>query len=202
MKTRLALTALLALVLSGCASLASFREPFVAPGRALSIAWRRQLTDSLERAFNSENDLNGGNPVVTFQHLLETNPSVAARLVQQLVRRLYDAEEQIEILMLRDAQSKIVSAVIKSAQQAQAQGTARADGTVRIALSPMELSSRVGLDVDGVKRGVQRLRDAQYVRIIDEQLEILDLDALRRLYALLGTKDEIRGAELDAPTTK
>ena len=46
MKTRLALTALLALVLSGCASLASFREPFVAPGRALSIAWRRQLTDS------------------------------------------------------------------------------------------------------------------------------------------------------------
>jgi DNA helicase HerA-like ATPase len=35
------------------------------------VAARRQLTDSLERAFNSKNDLNGGNPVVTFQHLLD-----------------------------------------------------------------------------------------------------------------------------------
>ena len=138
----------------------------------------------------------------TFQTLLESHPAIAGRMVQQLIRRLRDAEDQIEIMMLRDAQSKIVSAVIKSAQQAQAQGTARADGTVRIALSPMELSSRVGLDVEGVKRGVQRLRDAQYVRIIDEQLEILDLDALRRLYALLGTKDEIRGVEPDDPGTK
>jgi CRP-like cAMP-binding protein/Tfp pilus assembly protein PilF len=134
---------------------------------------------------------------MTLQQLLETNPSLAARLVQQLVRRLRDAEDQIEITMLRDAQSKIVSAVIKSAQQAQASGTVRPDGTVRIALSPMELSSRVGLDVDAVKRGVQRLRDAQYVRIIDEHIEVLDLDALRRLYTLLGTKDEIRGAEPD-----
>ena len=138
----------------------------------------------------------------TFHHLLETDADVAAKLVQQLVRRLRDAEERIEIMMLRDAQSKIVSAVIKSAQQALANGTTRADGTVRIALSPMELSSRVGVDVEGVKRGVQRLRDAQYVRIIDEQLEILDLDALRRLYTLLGTKDEIRGVEPDDPAVK
>jgi outer membrane protein assembly factor BamB len=41
---RLAL-ALAALGLSGCVSLASFREPFVAPGRAMQVAWRRQLTD-------------------------------------------------------------------------------------------------------------------------------------------------------------
>jgi uncharacterized protein len=34
------------------------------------IAARRQLTDSLERAFHSKNDLDGGNPVLTFQDLL------------------------------------------------------------------------------------------------------------------------------------
>jgi DNA helicase HerA-like ATPase len=34
-------------------------------------ASRRQLTDSLERAFNSRNDLDGGNPVLTFQTLLD-----------------------------------------------------------------------------------------------------------------------------------
>jgi CRP-like cAMP-binding protein len=131
----------------------------------------------------------------TFQTLLASHPAIAGRMVQQLVRRLRDAEDQIEIMMLRDAQSKIVSALIKAAQQAAATGAVRADGSTRVAISPLELSSRVGLDVDAVKRGVQRLREGQYVRVIDEQLEVLDLDALFRLYALLGVKDEIRGAE-------
>lgn len=131
----------------------------------------------------------------TFQGLLESHPVIAGRMVQQLVRRLRDAEDQIEIMMLRDAQSKIVASVIKAAQQALATGEIRPDGSIRVAISPMELSSRVGLDVDAVKRGVQRLREGQYVRVVDEQLEVLDVDALRRLYGLLGVKDEIRGAE-------
>jgi CRP/FNR family transcriptional regulator, cyclic AMP receptor protein len=117
-------------------------------------------------------------------------------MVQQLVRRLRDAEDQIEIMMLRDAQSKIVASVIKATQQALATGGVRQDGSIRVAISPMELSSRVGLDVDAVKRGIQRLREGQYLRVVDEQLEVLDVDALRRLYGLLGVKDEIRGVEV------
>ena len=35
------------------------------------VAARRQLTDSLERAFNSKNDLNSGNAVLNFQNLLD-----------------------------------------------------------------------------------------------------------------------------------
>ena len=42
--TRSALAVAL-LGLAGCAQLAAFREPFLAPGDALSMAWRRQLTD-------------------------------------------------------------------------------------------------------------------------------------------------------------
>ena len=60
-------------------------------------------------------------------------------------------------------------------------------------MSPVELSTRVGLDVETVKRAVQRLRDQQYVRIQGERIEIVDVESLRRLYVLLGTKDELRG---------
>lgn len=60
-------------------------------------------------------------------------------------------------------------------------------------ISPVELSTRVGLDVEAVKVAVQRLRDRNYVRITGERIEIPDVDALRRLYALLGTKDELAG---------
>jgi CRP-like cAMP-binding protein len=121
----------------------------------------------------------------TLRTLLENHPSVASRVIEQLVRRLRDAEDQIEIMMLRDNQSKIVSALLKLAH--------RPAGAAEIAMSPVELSTRVGLDVDTVKRAVQRLRDQNYVRISGERIEIADVEALRRLYVLLGTKDELRG---------
>jgi CRP-like cAMP-binding protein len=127
----------------------------------------------------------------TLQNLLEHNPAVASRIVKQLVRRLRDAEDQIEIMMLSDTQSKIVSALLKLAQQAR--DSPAPTGAASFNISPMELSTRVGLDVDTVKRGVQQLRDSQYIRVTEEKLEIPDLDALRRLYGLLGFKDEIRG---------
>jgi CRP-like cAMP-binding protein len=124
---------------------------------------------------------------VTFRHMVERHPAVAVRLCEQLTRRLRDAEDQVEIMMLRDNQSKIVSSLIKLARAA-------GDRT-EIAISPVELSTKVGLDVDTVKRGVQRLREQQYVRIIGERVEIPDLDALRRLYLLLGTKEELKGVD-------
>ncbi len=126
----------------------------------------------------------------TLQNLLERNPVVASRLIKQLVRRLRDAEDQIEIMMLSDTQSKVVSALLKLAQNHMDMAL---NGSISFSISPMELSTRVGLDVDTVKRVVQELREGQYVRVSDERLEVPDLDALRRLFALLGVKDEIRG---------
>jgi CRP/FNR family transcriptional regulator, cyclic AMP receptor protein len=121
----------------------------------------------------------------TFRPLLEHYPSIAIRLLEQLTRRVRDAEDQIEIMMIKDNQSKIVAALLKLVQ--------RSTGAAEITISPVELSTRVGLDVETVKRGVQRLREQQYIRIVEERVEIPDVDSLRRLYVLLGTKEEIRG---------
>jgi len=126
----------------------------------------------------------------TFQSLLVNYPPIAARIMEQLVRRVRDAEDQIEILMLHDSQFKVVSTLLKLALRA---APTESSAPVEIAISPVELASRVGLDVDSVKRDVQRLRDQGYVRITGERIELPDLDALRRLHALLGTKDELRG---------
>jgi CRP-like cAMP-binding protein len=121
----------------------------------------------------------------TFRPLLTSHPSIATRVLQQLIRRVRDAEDQIEIMLLRDTQSKIVGALLKLVHEA--------EGAAELALSPVELSTRVGLDVDTVKRQVQRLREQQYVRIVGERVEIPDIEALKRLYLLLGTKEQLRG---------
>lgn len=123
----------------------------------------------------------------TFRSLLEHHPQVAARAIDQLVRRLRDAEDQIEIMMLRGVQSKVTSALLKLA--------GRISGPAEVTISPVELSTRVGLDVEAVKRTVLRLRERQYIRIIGERIEIPDVESLRRLYTLLGTKDELAGQD-------
>ncbi len=124
----------------------------------------------------------------TFRPMLEHYPSIAIRLLEQLTRRLRDAEDQIEIMMVHDTQSKIVSALLKLTQRG---GSGPAD----LALSPVELSTRVGLDVETVKGAVRRLREQGYVKIVGERVEIPDVEALRHLYVLLGTKEELAGEQ-------
>lgn len=130
----------------------------------------------------------------TFDQILGFSPAVGGRIVQHVIRRLRDAEDQIEILMVRDAQSKVVVALLKSAQHLQNQ-----DGRLpTLQISPLELSAQVGLDVDSVKRIVLGLRESGYLRVQDERVEILDLEALRELYNLFSVKDQLRGMTHDA----
>jgi CRP/FNR family cyclic AMP-dependent transcriptional regulator len=124
----------------------------------------------------------------TFTQLLSGSPAVATRLVQQLVRRLRDAEDQLENVLLRDPTSKVVNTLLKLAAEA-----GRTSGGAQIAVSPLELSARASLDVDAVKRAVLQLRELQYIRIAEEKVAIDDLDALRRLYTLLGMQEQVRG---------
>jgi CRP-like cAMP-binding protein len=129
----------------------------------------------------------------TFHQVAQTNPDVGLRVIQQIVRRLRDAEDQIEILMVRDHQSKVVVALMKLAQR-ELGGPEQPGGQVTLQISPLELSAQVGLDVEVVKRVVTQLRDTGYVRIQDERVELSSLETLRELYSLLSIKDQLRGS--------
>ncbi len=139
------------------------------------------LTDGVALALDRE----------TSRSLLSHHPTIAVRVMEQLIVRVRDAEDQIEILMLRDGQYKVVSSLLKLAHRIEPQPAEGAG--VELNVSPVELASRVGLDVEAVKRTVQRLREQGYLRIVGEKIEVPDLDAMRRLYTLLATKDELKG---------
>jgi CRP/FNR family transcriptional regulator, cyclic AMP receptor protein len=128
----------------------------------------------------------------TFAQVLATDPEVGLSVLEQLIGRLRDAEDQIEMLMVRDHQSKVVVALMKLVQR-ELGAAASAGGHVSLQVSPLELSAQVGLDVDDVKRVVAQLRETGYVRIQDERVEVSDLETLRELYSLLSLKDQLRG---------
>jgi CRP/FNR family cyclic AMP-dependent transcriptional regulator len=129
----------------------------------------------------------------TFEQVLTSNPTVGLRVLQQLVRRLRDADDQIELLMLRDSQVKVAAALLQLGHEAARSRPENTDSVV-LSVSPMELSARVGLDVDTVKRNVQQLRQSGHVVIESEQIQIHDMEGLRELRRLLEMKEEIAGA--------
>jgi CRP-like cAMP-binding protein len=122
-----------------------------------------------------------------FEKLLKEQPNVALKLIGQLMRRLQSAEERIENMMFGDSQSKIVNTLIKLAQN-----TPQATDKILLNISPIELSSRIGLDIDSVKQGILQLRKDKYLRIANEKIEILDLEGLRKFYHLIGMKEDLK----------
>ncbi len=128
-----------------------------------------------------------------FDEIVFTYPSVTQHVVAELVLRLREAEDQIEILRVSDARSKVLVALIKLAEHAT--GAATGSEPRGLEISPLELSARIGLDVESVKRIVLGLKESGHLRIVDERVEIPDLDTLRELYALLGVRDQLRGPE-------
>jgi CRP/FNR family cyclic AMP-dependent transcriptional regulator len=126
------------------------------------------------------------------QDVLTRDPAAGSRVLEQLARRLRDAEDQIEVLMVRDGQAKVVMTLLKLARQViGVQGLP--DGAVPLAITPVDLATRAGLDVETVKRNVQQLRESHYVRIADERIEIPDVSALQELLDLLGIKQHLAG---------
>lgn len=113
------------------------------------------------------------------------SPELATVFLGELARRVRETEDQLENAMLKDAPSRVVNALSRLS------GIQTAD--VRLPVSPIELSSLAGLEVESVKRVIQQLRDGGYVQIVEENVVIPDADALKRLFAALSAKEEVRG---------
>ena len=124
----------------------------------------------------------------TLTALLNANAQVAMRLMGQVIRRLQYAEEQVENSMLHDRPSRVIHSLLREATR----GSNNVNEACVLNLSPLQLSSRAGLDVEVVKALMTTFEERGYVRIEGEAIVISDLAALRELFTLLGTKEEVR----------
>jgi CRP-like cAMP-binding protein len=156
-----------------------FGETALLPGARRS-ATALALDDGIALAFDT----------TSFDEIVFSHPSITRHVVQELVQRLREAEDQMEILKLDDARSKVLVALLKLGES---QSSPDLGASAAIEVSPLELSARVSLDVESVKRIVLGLKDSGHVRIVDERIEIPDLDTLRDLNSLLGVRDQLRG---------
>lgn len=119
----------------------------------------------------------------TFRALVRHRPDVGDRVVQQLVRRLLRSQERIENFLLADPTIRVVSSLL--------QATGQGDDA-RLAVSPLELSTRTALGLDEVKAIVGQLGARGYLSAGDQTITLVDPESLRDLHDLLSTKEDVR----------
>jgi CRP-like cAMP-binding protein len=96
----------------------------------------------------------------TFETMIRESTEIAVRLIRKLAGRLEQANQQIEVMLLRDSNHRVVHTLRKLSETS---GTPDEAG-VRVQISIEDLSARVGMPVHEVQEILARLQQARLVR--------------------------------------
>ncbi len=123
----------------------------------------------------------------TFDAMIRGNSEIAVRMIKILAQRLQEADEQIENLMIKDANSRVVHFLTHLA----AKGKQVAGGTLVEVASP-ELARKIGLKEQEVNDVLDKLLKAKLIRR-DEHSDaflIHDVNRLREFLEFLEMKEK------------
>ena len=100
----------------------------------------------------------------TFEAMIRSRAEIAVRIIKALASRLERANQQIELLLVRDANHRVVHFLRRLAEeQAQEVGIRVLDGAVHINMELGELASRIALSAHQTGDALERLRAARLV---------------------------------------
>jgi CRP-like cAMP-binding protein len=122
----------------------------------------------------------------TFEAMVRGNAEIAVRLIKTLATRLQEADDQIENLLLRDHNSRVVHYLTHVANK---QGQQGPDG-VAVELTVKDLAAKIGLDLDPVNEVLNKLIRARLVKLTETGFIIQDVGKLREFLEFLEMKEK------------
>jgi CRP/FNR family transcriptional regulator, cyclic AMP receptor protein len=121
----------------------------------------------------------------TFEVMVKNNTEIAVRMIQKLAKRLEEADHQIESLMLKDSNSRVVHTLSRLAESA---GKQTAQG-IRIAISMSDLAGKCGLEQDQVNDIVGKIAEKKLLFIDAEGITLPSIAELREYLDYLTKKE-------------
>jgi CRP-like cAMP-binding protein len=113
----------------------------------------------------------------TFESMLRGNGEIAVRMIKKLADRLSEADVQIENLLLRDPDSRVVHYL---AHAVEARGKPEAEG-IRVPLQIADLPATLGLKPEQLKESIQALSRAKVATFAVDSVLVRDAGQLKRL---------------------
>lgn len=126
----------------------------------------------------------------TFEAMIKGNSEIALRMIKKLSQRLKQADEQIESLMIKDNNTKIISILAKMAEN---EGETTAAG-IKIALTLKDLSMKTGLPEAKVKEVLSKVTAARILTVEETSMTVSDTGKLRKFLDFLTLKEQFEEA--------
>jgi CRP/FNR family cyclic AMP-dependent transcriptional regulator len=122
----------------------------------------------------------------TFEAMIKSNTEIAVRMIKKLAKRLDDANEQIETLLLRDTNSRVVHCIINAAR---ASGAQTPDGVV-VRVSSDDIENRTGIDRERVDGVMERMERSQLLHRRGGELLVPDVSKLAEFLEFLEMREK------------
>jgi CRP/FNR family cyclic AMP-dependent transcriptional regulator len=120
----------------------------------------------------------------TFEAMIRGNVEIAVRLIKKLSDRLQEADDQIENLLLRDHNSRVVHFLMQQARR----GKDTPQGKL-VVVNLNELHNRMGLLAEEVQEAVTKTARARIIAVVPEGIVIPDLGKMQKYLEFLEMKE-------------
>ena len=120
----------------------------------------------------------------TFEAMIRGNVEIAVRLIKKLSDRLQEADDQIENLLLRDPNSRVVHFLMQQARR----GKDTPQGKL-VTVNLNELHNRMGLLLEEVQEAVTKTAKARIIGVVPEGIVIPDLVKMHKYLEFLEMKE-------------
>ncbi len=121
----------------------------------------------------------------TFEAMIRGNVEIAVRLIKKLSDRLQEADEQIENLLLRDPNSRVVANLL---QQAIRRGKDTPQGKL-VSVNLGELHVRMGLTQAEVQEAITKTAKARIIAVVPEGVVVSDTGKMQKYLDFLEMKE-------------
>lgn len=122
----------------------------------------------------------------TFEAMIRGNTEIAVRMIKKLAQRLQETDDQIESLMLKDANSRVVHIL---ARLADTTGQKTPEG-VKVGVNLSELAGKCGLESKQVEEVVTKIAKSKLLAVQPDGILISDVDKLRKYLEYLTMKEQ------------
>lgn len=126
----------------------------------------------------------------TFETMIRNNAEIAIRIIRKLASRLQDADNQIESLLLKNHNQRVIHIIIRWAES---RGAPENKG-IRIAgASEQDLETAAGIEAGKIGPIFEEISKAGVVQKDGKGYFVPDMDKLKKYYDYLAMKEQFGG---------
>ena len=129
----------------------------------------------------------------TFEAMVKANSGIAFRIIKKLAERIKNTNKQLEIMMFKDANRKIVYGIVNAADHGEV-----VEKGILIKIAAKDMASMTGVKISKVKEILDLLLSAKLILPHDEGYIITEKKKLFQFLEFLALKEELGEFSSDA----